>query len=338
MANSNDAPSPVASETGQSPQNGESPRSSGGPGWLGTLRVRLGLGPQQTLRETLEEAVKSESAGDSTFSSTERDMLLRLLRFGGLKVEDVMVPRADIIAIEQSATVGELMSLFEEAGVSRIPVYHETLDDPRGMVHVKDVLRYLGATAARKDEAAAGTAPSGGAVLGGDLSRSIATAGLLRPVLNVPPSMPAVNLLIRMQSTRNHLALVVDEYGGTDGVVTLEDLVEELVGDIADEHDRAGAHARRMRDGSWSLSGLLRPDEILELTGVALPGEDDYDTLAGLLLDRLGRVPAIGDSHCEQTPGHEAVLTVERMDGRRIDRVRLESTERVAADPEEPAS
>ena len=136
MANSNDATPPVVPDSSQSSANGDGSRSPASTGWLAALRARLGLGAQQTLRETLEEAVRSETAGDSTFSATERDMLLRLLRFGGLSVEDVMVPRADIIAIDQDATVGELMSLFDEAGVSRIPVYHETLDDPRGMVHV----------------------------------------------------------------------------------------------------------------------------------------------------------------------------------------------------------
>src|SRR5262245_27235408 len=139
MANANDSTSPPAAENGHATAPAQS--------WLSTLRSRLGLGGHQTLRETLEEAVRYETAGDATFSKIERDMLLRLLRFGGCSVEDVMVPRADIIAIDQSATVAELVSLFKEAEVSRIPIYHETLDDPRGMVHVKDLLRYLSGAA-----------------------------------------------------------------------------------------------------------------------------------------------------------------------------------------------
>jgi CBS domain containing-hemolysin-like protein len=130
------------------------------------------------------------------------------------------------------------------------------------------------------------------------------------------------------------MAVVVDEYGGTEGVVTLEDVVEEIVGDIADEHDRPGAHARRRRDGTWSLSGLLRPDEVRELTGVALPEDEDYDTLAGLVLDRLGRVPAVGESVTVELPPpttmdeapenpQAAILTVERLQGLRVDRVGL---------------
>ncbi len=324
MANSNDAPSPVASDTGQSPQNGESPRSPSGTGWLGALRARLGLGPQQTLRETLEEAVRSESAGDGTFSSTERDMLLRLLRFGGLKVEDVMVPRADIVAIEQDATVGELMRLFEEAGVSRIPVYHETLDDPRGMVHVKDLLRYLGASSPGKSKAPGAGAESGAMLLGGDLSRPIATAGLLRPVLNVPPSMPAANLLIRMQSTRNHIALVVDEYGGTDGLATIEDLVEQVVGDIEDEYDVEEA-ANITEDARHGLVAQARTPiaELEAHLGMKLLQPDDegeIDTVGGLVVARLGRVPVKGE-----LVAHECGIELEVLDAdpRRIKRLRI---------------
>jgi CBS domain containing-hemolysin-like protein len=325
MANSNDAPSPGAAENGQSVQNGESPRSPGASGWFATLRARLGLGPQQTLRDTLEEAVRSESAGDSTFSSAERDMLLRLLRFGGLRVEDVMVPRADIIAIEQDATVGELMSLFEEAGVSRIPVYHETLDDPRGMVHVKDLLRYFGAPAPRKTGMHAdGATEIRDARPGGDITRPIAAAGLLRPVLNVPPSMPAVNLLIRMQSTRNHIALVVDEYGGTDGLVTIEDLVEQVVGDIEDEHDVEEA-ANITEDARNGLVAQARtPIADLEAhLGVKLLEPDDegeIDTVGGLVVARLGRVPVKGE-----LVAHESGIELEVLDAdpRRIKRLKI---------------
>jgi CBS domain containing-hemolysin-like protein len=317
MANSNDAPSPVTAETGQSVQNGESPRSPGGSGWFATLRARLGLGPQQTLRDTLEEAVRSESAGDSTFSSAERDMLLRLLRFGGLRVEDVMVPRADIIAIEQDATVGELMSLFEEAGVSRIPVYHETLDDPRGMVHVKDLLRYFGASSPS-------AADDTNARPGGDITRPIAAAGLLRPVLNVPPSMPAVNLLIRMQSTRHHIALVVDEYGGTDGLVTIEDLVEQVVGDIEDEHDVEEA-ANITEDARNGLVAQARtPIADLEAhLGIKLLEPDDegeIDTVGGRVVARLGRVPVKGELVAHQSGIELEVLDA---DPRRIKRLRI---------------
>lgn len=326
MANSNDATSPIVSDTGQSSQNGDGPRSPSGSGWLATVRARLGLGSQQTLRETLEEAVRSEMDGDSTFSATERDMLLRLLRFGGLKVEDVMVPRADIVAIDQDATVGDLMRLFDDVGVSRIPVYNETLDDPRGMVHVKDLLRYLGSPDPHGSEDACPGAVGDEKkeIIAADLTRPIRAAGLLRPVLNVPPSMPAVNLLIRMQSTRNHIALVVDEYGGTDGLATIEDLVEQVVGDIEDEYDVEEA-ANITEDARSGLIAQARTpvDELEAHLGMKLLEADDegeIDTVGGLVMAHLGRVPVKGEFIA-----HESGIELEVLDAdpRRIKRLRI---------------
>lgn len=352
MANSNDATPSVASENGQSAQNGDGTRSPSGPGWLAALRARLGLGAQQTLRETLEEAVRAETGGDTTFSTTEREMLLRLLRFGGLSVEDVMVPRADIIAIEEQASVADLMRLFNEAGVSRMPVYHDTLDDPRGMVHVKDLLRYLSAGHLATESARTGSsegrsseagdtrsidaAPQEPPALTASVASSIRAAGLLRPVLNVPPSMPAANLLIRMQSTRNHIALVVDEYGGTDGLVTIEDLVEQVVGDIEDEYDVEEA-ANITDDARHGLvvqartpvseleahlgQKLLRPDD-----------EGEIDTVGGLVVARLGRVPVKG----ELVP-HESGIEIEVLDAdpRRIKRLRVHRRTDSSRQPDE---
>jgi CBS domain containing-hemolysin-like protein len=303
---------------------------------LAALRARLGLGAQQTLRETLEEAVRTETPGDTTFSTTERDMLLRLLRFGGLSVEDVMVPRADIIAIDEEATIGELMSLFEEAGVSRIPVYHETLDDPRGMVHVKDLLRYLSAREAELGPAAIGKSEPAGTVdepapgasrveaMNSPVARTIRTARLLRPVLNVPPSMPAINLLIRMQTTRHHIALVIDEYGGTDGLVTIEDLVEQVVGDIEDEYDVEEA-ANIIEDARQGLVVQARTPigELEERLGFKLLEPDDegeIDTVGGFVVSRLGRVPAKGELVAHPT-GIE--LEILEANPRRVERLRV---------------
>lgn len=334
MANSNDAIAPAAADNGTAASvTNDNGRSASGPGWFAALRARLGLGAQQTLRETLEEAVRSETAGDTTFSATERDMLLRLLRFGGLTVEDVMVPRADITAIDQGAAVSELVRLFEDAGVSRIPVYHETLDDPRGMVHVKDLLRYLSTTGVNLDERGARREPGPAGDRGdGGLSKPIRSAGLLRPVLTVPPSMPAINLLIRMQTTRNHIALVVDEYGGTDGLVTIEDLVEQVVGDIEDEYDveEASPISEDSRQGLVAQARtpiadlerhlglkLLRPDE-----------EDEVDTVGGLVVSRLGRVPVKGE-----LVAHESGIELEVLDAdpRRIKRLRVHRQSNAAA-------
>ena len=275
----------------------EQPRSSGGQGWLQTLRQRLGLSGPQTLRDTLEEALKTEDHAETAFSAAERDMLLRLLRFGALRVDDVMVPRADIIAIDETAPILELLQRFREAGVSRIPIYHETLDDPRGMVHIKDLVRFLMGDVAPRE---AGSAELGKIDLTrADVARPITGARLRRPMLYVPPSMPAMNLMIRMQSTRIHMALVVDEYGGTDGLVTIEDLVEQVVGEIEDEHDVAEA-AHILDDAKLGLVAQARTPvaELEARLGLKLltPEEtQEIDTLGGLVFSIVGRVPSRGE-------------------------------------------
>ncbi|MFM9942651.1 MAG: hemolysin family protein [Hyphomicrobiaceae bacterium] len=278
------------------------PRSSGGPKWLQGLRARLGLSGPQTLRETLSAALKTEAKSDTAFSPAERDMMLRTLRFGALRVDDVMVPRADIIAIDETAPLADLLRLFREAGVSRIPLYNETLDDPRGMVHIKDLMRYLMGDAAPREPAT--PAAPGDMVVKVDLARAdiarpIAGAKLRRPMLYVPPSMPAINLLIRMQSTRIHMALVVDEYGGTDGLVTIEDLVEQVVGEIEDEHDVDEA-ANIADHATHGLVAQARTPiaELESRLGLKLlePGDEaEIDTVGGLVVALLGRVPARGE-------------------------------------------
>ena len=288
-----------------------------GQSWLAALRTRLGLPGGQSLRETLEVALKAEAPQDTAFSAEERKMLLRLLRFGALKLADVMVPRADIIAIDESSSLLDLLRRFDEAGVSRLPLYRETLDDPRGMVHIKDLLSRIMAEAdgkpipderpadrpraaalsqPQKPETCAATGPGLGGV---DLSRPIVGAKVRRPVLYVPPSMPAMNLLIRMQSTRIHMALIVDEYGGTDGLVTIEDLVEQIVGDIEDEHDETET-AYISKDPKLGLVASARTPvkELEEHLGVKLLSPEDeanIDTLGGLMFSLLGRVPSRGE-------------------------------------------
>ncbi|MCB1504122.1 MAG: HlyC/CorC family transporter [Hyphomicrobiaceae bacterium] len=284
-------------------------------GWLSAMRVKLGLQGPQTLRDTLEYALREEQSGSAgAFSVEERGMLLRLLRFGASRVEDIMVPRADIIAIDESEPLSELLKQFEDAGVSRIPVFSETLDDPRGMVHVKDLFGWIveqshatnSASAAQDarpiDPAANEDAGNGETTFcfsGIDLSRSIAATKIKRTVLYVPPSMPAMNLLIRMQSTRIHMALVVDEYGGTDGLVTIEDLVEQIVGDIEDEHDEAeDAHLTQDAKQGLVASARMPVGELEQHLGVTLltPEEaEEIDTLGGLMFAILGRVPARGE-------------------------------------------
>jgi CBS domain containing-hemolysin-like protein len=286
-------------------------------GWLQSLRQRFGLPGGPTLRSTLEEALKGGGTAEA-FSAEEREMLLRILRFGVLRVDDVMVPRADIIAIDENEPVRELLKTFDQAGVSRVPLFYETLDDPRGMVHVKDLMRWLMGDALGRP-AIEGRAVGKIAVhpvptpappttpmtvapadLGRvDLSKSIASTKLRRNMLYVPPSMPAMNLLLRMQATHIHMALVVDEYGGTDGLVTIEDLVEQIVGEIEDEHDVVEA-ANISDDPKAGLIAAARtPIHELEahlgVTLIEADSEMEVDTLGGLLFALVGRVPARGE-------------------------------------------
>ena len=315
------------SSTGNAPADQSSPEQIAPrpQGWLAALRARLGITGTPSLRDTLEAALQGEASGHAAFSAEEREMLLRQLRFGALRVEDVMVPRADIIAIDEREPLAELLRTFEDAGVSRIPLFNETLDDPRGMVHIKDLLSRLMAEAegrplpdlraegarphqprpiavkpAAEKAAADEPARPGGPGLGGvDLKRPIVGARIRRPVLYVPPSMPAMNLLIRMQSTRIHMALVVDEYGGTDGLVTIEDLVEQIVGDIEDEHDEAEAQLMT-EDARHGLVAVARVPvaELEQRLGIRLLSEEEageVDTLGGLVFALVGRVPARGE-------------------------------------------
>jgi CBS domain containing-hemolysin-like protein len=300
------------------------PGASGEPGsklssWLGPLRSRLGLRPKPTVRETLEAMLKQEAKDAGSFSAEESKMLLGLLRFGASRVEEIMVPRADITAVEENEPLRELVLTFEEAGISRIPIYHETLDDPRGMIHIKDLFRWISAEVAgrplvepRGRREVAGETPhrtgdgsKEPADLGKpdlsrlDLTRPITVAKIRRPVLYVPPSMPAMNLLIRMQTTRIHMALVVDEYGGTDGLVTIEDLVEQIVGDIEDEHDEEEA-AHITTDPKLGLVASARTpvkelEARLEIKLLKPEEEADIDTLGGLIFAIVGRVPARGE-------------------------------------------
>ena len=290
------------------PDGTDAQRLSTNSGWLASLRARLGLAGPQTLRDTLEEALKEADRNGTAFSTAERDMFFRLLRFGALRVDDVMVPRADIIALDEAAPLAEFLRVFKEAGVSRIPVFRETLDDPSGMVHIKDLFSFLMENAlapspgAPRSTGASATPPATQTEINlakVDLRQPISAAKVRRSVLYVPPSMPALNLLIRMQSTRIHMALVVDEYGGTDGLVTIEDLVEQVVGDIEDEHDVAEA-ANIVEDAKLGMIAQARTPvrELEERLGVSLlkPEEEaDIDTLGGLVFGLVGRVPARGE-------------------------------------------
>lgn len=258
--------------------------------WFERLLQTFGLGEEPDLRELIEDAL-ARSKSD-TLSAQERSMLRRILHLGTLTVEDVMVPRADIIAVDDTISVAELMGVFRQAEHSRVPVYHETLDDPRGMVHIRDLMSWI------TSEAEAGK--EGSLNLGKvDLGRNIASINILREILYVPGSMSVLDLLLKMQTTRLHLALVVDEYGGTDGLVSIEDLVEEVVGDIADEHDvedepliKSDPRLGLVADARTPISDL---EKHLGLELASEEQEEEVDTLGGLVFAIAGRIPARGE-------------------------------------------
>jgi magnesium and cobalt transporter len=262
-------------------------------------------GPQ-SMRASLEEVIEESERQSPALSPQERIMLANLLKFGELRVDDVMVPRADIVAVEETTPVCELVAAFREAQHSRLPVYRETLDDPIGLVHIKDVLSL--------------------AELGPDgLMRwpDVPIAKITREVLFVPPSMPARDLLLKMQTTHGHLALVIDEYGGTDGLVSIEDLIEEIVGDIDDEHDVEEAkRLQPLADGGYDADARIYLEDFKTETGIALQSldpDEEVDTLGGLVVSILGRVPQRGE--IVPYPGYE--FEVLEADPRRVKRLRI---------------
>jgi len=278
------------------------------PGLLQRLKSWLGPERDNDLRASLEDVFDEHSAPDSSgpIGPEARSMMVNLLRFGDLRVDDVMVPRADIIAVDETASVRELLRLFTEANHSRLPVFRETLDDPVGMVHIKDLLCWLGERSRKTGrKAKSAKAAEAAAIAGGlsvpphDLDLAVRETGIIRQLLFVPPSMPAADLLVKMQSTRIHMAIVVDEYGGTDGLLSIEDLVEEIVGDIADEHDEdATSLVKPAENGSFLADARADIDDVEAQLGIdLLPEEDeeDVDTLGGLMFAMLGRVPVRGE-------------------------------------------
>ena len=314
------------------PESGKSPSF-----WSRAARIFRGANGA-SLREDLADALMTDAGTDTAFSPGERAMLNNILRFREIRVEDVMVPRADIEAVDQSITVGELMVIFEESGRSRMPVYSESLDDPRGMVHIRDLLSYVTKQARNKRRtgtraAAASTVdkaekaprqPKAVFDLGRvDLSKTVEEAGIIRQVLFVPPSMHASDLMQRMQAARIQMALVIDEYGGTDGLASLEDIVEMVVGDIEDEHDDEEVMFAKTSDDVFVADARAELEDIAAAIGPDFDVREqleDVDTLGGLVFASLGRIPARGEV-VQAIPGFE--FQVLDADPRRVKRVRI---------------
>ncbi|HEY1837536.1 MAG: hemolysin family protein [Rhizomicrobium sp.] len=266
-----------------------------------------GRADSQAIRESLEEVIEESDRETGDLSPQERVMLANLLKFGELKISDVMVPRPDIVAVEEKTPIAELVKAFREAQHSRLPVYRETLDDPLGFFHIKDVL------------ALAEQLPDGTLRWNGN-----STHAILRNLVFVPPSMAARDLLLKMQSSHIHLALVIDEYGGTDGLVSIEDLVEEIVGEIADEHDvEQGPSLRALPNGNFVADARTELDDFQERTGIDLRVEDlseEVDTLGGLAAALIGRLPQRGEI-VPHPSGYE--FEILEADPRRIKRVQI---------------
>jgi CBS domain containing-hemolysin-like protein len=252
-------------------------------------------------------------------------MLPSILRLRDVRVQDLMVPRGDIMAVTEDITLAELLKIFEESGHSRMPVYGETLDDPKGMVHIRDVVAHITKTSSlTKAEAAKRKTklPANLDFKKVSLAKPISSLKLLREVMFVPPSMGARELMARMQADRKQIALVIDEYGGTDGLVTLEDIVEEIVGEIEDEHDDEDVLIKDKGDGTFICDAKAELDDIRELLGdefVFGEHEEDIDTIGGLIFDITGRVPVRG----EVISNNGFEFRILAADPRRIKRVEL---------------
>ncbi|MGF9565461.1 hemolysin family protein [Neorhizobium sp. JUb45] len=330
-----------SSEEGGSPLRHENNNRTQSSFWSRAVRL---LRPSQgeRLREDLADALMTDAAVSNAFSPEERAMLHNILRFREVRVEDVMIPRADIEAVDMTMTLGDLLIHFEETGRSRMPVYADTLDDPRGMVHIRDLLSYLakqarnkrrGATArtVQVDIAAEGavaekparTAKAAFDLGRVDLTKTVAEAGLVRKILFVPPSMLASELLSSMQAARTQMALVIDEYGGTDGLVSHEDIVEMVIGDVEDEHDDDEVMFSQVSEDVFVADARVELEDIAKAVGADFDVRvqlEDVDTLGGLIFSALGRIPVRGEV-VQAVPGFE--FQILEADPRRIKRVRI---------------
>jgi hemolysin (HlyC) family protein len=279
-----------------------------------------------SVRDDLQVVLDASQPDEVGFSAVERTMLRNILSLHERRIADVMVHRADMIAVKRDIPLGELMDLFESAAHSRLVVYNESLDDPEGMVHIRDLLAFM--TAKARVSGVAKTRrkrpPAGLDLRAVDLATPLSEANIIRKLLYVPPSMRAIDLLAQMQASRIHLALVVDEYGGTDGLVSIEDIVEQIVGEIDDEHDSDEPPAIvRQADNSFIADARARLDDVRALIGnefVTGEAGEDVDTLGGYLVSHVGRLPVRGE--VISGPGNFEVEVLDA-DPRRVKRLRI---------------
>jgi hemolysin (HlyC) family protein len=294
--------------------------------WLARLMRAVFNWRSTSARSDLQTVLANGAVGEGGFSPQERTMLTNILALRGRRVDDVMIPRADIVTVPQDISLGELIKVFEGAGHSRLVVHNDTLDDPVGMVHIRDVIGYMvrfakqGAAKSKRKK----PFPAGLDLKAIDLSVPLIDAKIIREILFVPPSMPALDLLAKMQATRIHLALVIDEYGGTDGIVSIEDVVEEVFGEIEDEHDEDETPSIvRQPDGSFLADARAPLEDVVATVGPEFDvGDigDEVDTLGGYVMTRAGRLPTRG----QVVPGPgDFEIEVLDSDPRRLKKVRI---------------
>jgi CBS domain containing-hemolysin-like protein len=324
--NSRDASSPPPPISGENrPAEPALDPQQSGESWLDRLKVIVGL-RSGSLRTDLAEVLAEGEGGKTEFSPAERTMLQNILELEQRRIGDLMVPRADIVAVHKDIPIGDLLRVYASAGHSRLVVYDDTLDDPTGMVHIRDLVAYLTGRAmiapelnARRDK----PLPADLDPRSVDLTEPLSATQIVRRILFAPPSMPAIDLLVKMQTTRIHLALVIDEYGGSDGLVSMEDIVEQIVGDIEDEHDTEAARIVAQGDGSFVADARASLDEAAEKIGAVFAAGDaveEVDTLGGLLVMLVGRVPVRGEILAGPDDFEIEVLDA---DPRRVKRLRI---------------
>jgi hemolysin (HlyC) family protein len=284
------------------------------------VRALFGLAPA-SVRDDIEDAL--EESASAEFTPQERAILKNVLALRDVRVADIMVPRADVIALALDTPLRDVLTLFRTAGHSRLPVYEDTLDDPRGMIHIRDFVVFLASDPRFGLMARVGNSEDASSAESG-LDMPLSAARILRPVLYAPPSMPALDLLLKMQASRTHMALVIDEYGGTDGLVSIEDVVESIVGDIEDEHDEAETpELHSSGDGGFVAEARASLADVSEAVGfdfASLADAEEVDTIGGLVTAAAGRVPGRGE--ILRGPG-EFEFEVLDADPRRIKRLKV---------------
>lgn len=309
------------------------------------------------LRTDLEDALAEEQGPGHDFSPEERAMLRNILRLRETRTEDVMVPRADIVAIDQTTSLGLVLEGLRSSGHSRMPVFDGSLDHPVGMVHIKDVVSHLIDRARNEDtsprkrararkaavEQGSGRATEAAEAAGIDLRKMdldtrLQDAQILRPLLFVPASMSATDLMAQMQANRVQMALVIDEYGGTDGLISLEDLIETVVGDIEDEHDdEVAPHFDAIGDGGYVADARVPIEDVQMVFGDLFEIDEDdaeeIDTLGGLVFTALGRIPVRGEL-IDAVEGLDIEVT--DADPRRIKRLKVYPAGLRRRDPRTP--